>query len=195
MIHLPLTVPGQRIGLFGGSFNPPHEGHLHVAETALKALELDRIWWLVSPQNPLKSTQQMARYEERLEAVRRQVRHPHMAVVELERVLGTRYTAELIRSAQHHYPKIHFIWIMGADNLAGFHRWKAWRALAERVPIAVIDRAPHLYRAVCGPAALALAPYRMRGRKARLLADQAPPAWGIIMAPRHPASSTALRKE
>lgn len=135
---LPLALPGMKIGLFGGSFDPAHEGHSHVAETALKRLQLDRIWWLVTPQNPLKA--KSSSLKKRLASARRQARGPKMVVTDLEAKLGCRYTYETLRQLSSLYPGVRFTLVMGADNLANFRRWKRWEEVAEAVPIAIVSR-------------------------------------------------------
>lgn len=163
--------PGMRVGLFGGSFNPPHEGHAQVAETALRELGLDRIIWLVSPQNPLKG-ERPAPLAERLAAVRRFARGPKMIVSDAEARLGARYTFETLQKLKRRFPKVQFVWIMGSDNLTGFHRWKNWRGIARSAPIVVAPRPGSTVRS--SPAARALKVRRLHG-------------------PLNDASSTALR--
>ena len=145
---LPPTTAGMVVGLFGGSFNPPHAGHAHVAATALKRLHLDRIWWLVSPGNPLKDVHALPPVAERLAAVRRLARHPRAVVTDLEARLGTRYTVDLVRRLVSLRPGVRFVLVIGADNWAGFHRWGGWRDIARLVPIAVVDRPGATFRVV-----------------------------------------------
>jgi nicotinate-nucleotide adenylyltransferase len=159
-----------KIGLFGGSFDPAHEGHAHVAETALKRLRLDRVWWLVSPQNPLKP--KASAIAERIASARRQARGPKMIVTDLERRLGCAYTYQTLRALKRLYPGVHFTLIMGADNLAQFRKWRNWREVAAAVPVAIVSR----------PEA---------GPRLRLAA---PRCWTYLNARHHPQSSTALRK-
>src|SRR5690242_6168706 len=137
----PPPSPGTKIGLFGGSFNPPHAAHRAASLLALKRLGLDRVWWLVTPGNPLKNLHDLQPLEVRLQAARRLSCHPRITVTALEAISGTRYSFETVRWLQNRYPGVHFVWLMGADNLANFHHWRNWQALATRVPIAVIDRA------------------------------------------------------
>lgn len=166
---LPRAYPGMRIGLFGGSFDPAHEGHAHVAETALKRLKLDRVWWLVSPQNPLKP--QSGQYAARLRSAQRQAGGGRMVVTDLERRLGCAYTYETLRALKRLYPGVRFVLVMGADNLANFRKWRNWREVAEAVPVAVVSRPG------TGPGP------RMR----------APRHWTHLPARHHKQSSTALR--
>jgi nicotinate-nucleotide adenylyltransferase len=134
------VAPGLRIGLLGGSFNPAHEGHLYVSEIALKRLGLDYVWWLVSPQNPLKSTAGMAALPERVRRARIVARHPRIVVTDIERGLGTRYSFDTLRALKRRFPQVEFTWLMGSDNLASFRRWHRWADLAALLPIAVIQR-------------------------------------------------------
>jgi nicotinate-nucleotide adenylyltransferase len=193
MIRLPPHAPGMRIGLFGGSFNPPHEGHLHVGRMALTRLRLDRLWWLVTPGNPLKERHGLASLEERLAAARRLARHPRIAVTDVEAQLGVRYTIDTIRQLRARCPNVRFVWIMGADSLANFHRWGNWREIAGLVPMAVIDRPGLTLKAARAPAAQALDAFRIPERAAATLASRKPPAWVFLHGPRSDLSSTAIR--
>lgn len=191
---LPPTSPGLRVGLFGGSFNPPHEGHRLVAETALRRLGLDQVWWIVTPGNPLKETAGLPSQAERMKLCRDLVgRDPRMEITGIESAIGTRYTEETIRFLRLRCPQVRFVWLMGADNLAGFHRWKNWRDIAANVPIAVIDRPGSTMRAVSSPAARLLMSRRIDESDARLLAARGGPAWVFLHGRRSQASSTALR--
>lgn len=188
-------VQGSRcIGLLGGSFNPAHAGHRHISLEALKRLDLDEIWWLVSPQNPLKPASELADYAMRLASAERMGQHPRVRVLDVEATHGLYYTIETLRHLQSHYPAHRFVWLMGADNLAHFHRWKCWREIAARVPIAVLDRAPYALRALHGRFARAYATARILPSKARKLAVSHSPAWVFLTIPRHPMSATQLRK-
>jgi nicotinate-nucleotide adenylyltransferase len=182
-----------RIGLLGGSFNPPHAAHRAISLFAMKRLKLDRVWWLVSPGNPLKDHNGLRDLDERAEAARRIANDPRIEVTCLEAVIGTRYTVDTITYLRRRCSGLRFVWIMGADNLAQFHRWEHWRRIASEVPIAVIDRPPQSFRALAAPAARALAPYRMPEKDAGLLATRRAPAWVFLTGMKLNLSSTRLR--
>jgi len=184
-----------RIGLFGGTFDPPHRAHLAASLLALKRLKLDRIWWLVTPGNPLKDTRGLAPLANRMAAARRLAHHPRIEISGFEAALGVHYTYETISYLVSRCPHVRFVWIMGADNLRSFHRWQKWREIARLVPIAVIDRlGPSLYSAA-GVAGQAFAQARIRDSSAGSLADRRPPAWVFLHGLKSPLSSTALRAE
>ena len=185
---------GMRVGLFGGSFNPAHDGHAHVAETALARLGLDRVIWLVSPQNPLKSARGMAPLEARLRSARRFARGPAMIVSDAESRLGSRYTLDTVRLLQARFPGVRFVWIMGADNLASFHRWRGWAQLMRTLPVAVVARPGTLLYSRFAPAARRFAHARLRQGAGLRLAGSRPPAWIYLTGPLNSASSTALRR-
>lgn len=184
-----------RVGLLGGSFNPAHAGHRHLSLQALRRLGLDAVWWLVSPQNPLKPTRGMAPFSERFSQARLAARHPRIFVSQIEQTLETSFTAETLSHLRHRFPNIDFVWLMGADNLAQFHQWFAWRALAAHVPIAVLARPGHVQRGLSSVAANHLGRFRLPERRARALATTAPPAWVFLHTPLHPASATRIRAE
>ncbi len=184
---------GGRIGLLGGSFNPAHEGHHHISLIALRRLELDAILWLVSPQNPLKSTDDLAPLATRLERARPFATDPRIFVTALEQALGTLYTVDTIAALQRAFPKARFVWLMGSDNLAQFHRWRRWKTIARRVPIAVIARPKFTMAALSSAAARYLQPSRIDPRAAPELVRQTPPAWVFLEERLDPASSTAVR--
>jgi nicotinate-nucleotide adenylyltransferase len=189
----PAAYPGEVIGLYGGTFDPAHDGHAHVAETALKRLGASRIWWLVSPQNPLKS-RQADQLAARVASARAQARRWRMRVTTIETLLGSRYTIDTVTALQRRYPGVRFIWIMGADSLADFPRWGRWREIARRVAILIISRpgvglAPRL----SGPFARQFARARRRADEAASLTRAEPPVWCFLPARLHAVSSTALR--
>ncbi|MFA5539328.1 MAG: nicotinate-nucleotide adenylyltransferase [Gemmobacter sp.] len=188
---LPLARPGMSVGLLGGSFDPPHDGHLHATREALRRFGLDRVWWLVSPGNPLKP-QGPAPLAVRLAAARALAAHPRIHVTDIEARIGTRYTAATLRRLMALYPGVRFVWLMGADNLAQFHLWDNWRWILRNVPVGVLAR-PGSEGARLAPAARAFARARLRPGAARLLPRASPPAWCMVDIPLNPASSTAIR--
>ncbi len=182
-----------RVGLFGGSFNPAHGGHAHVARTSMARLELDRVWWLVSPQNPLKDKTDTDALAQRMALTRRHADAPGFVVTDLESRLGARYTIDSLTAIVGRWPRVRFVWIMGADNLASFHLWRGWREIMALVPIAVVARPGAALAARFSPAAEAFARRRLPEEYAGWLADARPPAWIYLTAPLDPRSSTALR--
>ncbi|MCR8725841.1 nicotinate-nucleotide adenylyltransferase [Frigidibacter sp. ROC022] len=190
--HLPKARPGELIGLLGGSFDPAHHGHLHISREALKRFRLDRIWWLVSPGNPLKP-EGPAALDRRLAAARAVARDPRITVTDVETRLGTRYTAATLEQLFRLYPQTRFIWLMGADNLAQFHRWDRWDWIMRHIPVGVIARPDGRLAARMSPAAARFRPARRREPAAEILALSAPPAWCLINVPMTDASSTAIR--
>ena len=190
---IPLYTNGMRIGLLGGSFNPPHVAHRAISLFAIKRLKLDRVWWLVTPGNPLKDQGGLHDLNARSEAARKMANDPRIDVSCLESVIGTRYTVDTIGYLRRRASGLRFVWIMGADNLAQFHRWQNWRRIASEVPIAVIDRPPQSFRALAAPAAQALRRYRLPENQAVRLADQRAPAWVFLTGMKLNLSSTGLR--
>jgi len=188
----PVAGTGQTVGLLGGSFDPPHKGHAHLTREALKRLALDRVWWLVSPANPLKRTAP-APSAARLAACRRVIDHPRVAVTDIEARLGTRATIDTLRALIHRYPRLRFVWLMGADNLASFHRWDSWEEIMALVPVAVLARPGQRMAALNSRAARQFAHARLPASAAPILARTAPPAWIWIDMPMRRESSTALR--
>jgi nicotinate-nucleotide adenylyltransferase len=191
----PPTAPRPRplrVGLLGGSFNPAHAGHLHVSVAALSRLALDQVWWLVSPQNPLKPVAGMAPLAERLAQARRLVHHPRIRVLDLESRLGTRYSIDTLRRLAGR-PGLRIVWLIGADNLAQLPRWHRWRDLVRTAPVAVFERAPYSYAALAGKASRSFATERLADDRLPELAVTPPPAWAFIRLRAHPASSTAIR--
>jgi nicotinate-nucleotide adenylyltransferase len=182
-----------KIGLFGGTFDPPHAAHRAACLLAMRRLGLDRIWWMVTPGNPLKDTRDLAPLAARIAAAKVLAQHPRIDVTGVEAELRTRYTRDTIAALVKRCPGVHFVWIMGADNLRGFHRWQQWRDIARLVPIAVVDRVgPSLY-ASASPAAQALARFRIPEAAAGTLPGRRPPAWVFLHGLKSPLSSTALR--
>ncbi len=193
-LRLPPHAPGLRVGLFGGSFNPAHDGHRLASLTALRRLQLDRVWWLVTPGNPLKDNAALPPLGERIAEARRVADHARIHVTGVEAGLRTRYTADTLRALKLRCPGVRFVWIMGSDNLAGFHRWNEWRAIARMMPIAVIDRPGSTHRSIASPAANWLSRWRLAESAAAALPDLEPPAWVFLHGRRSELSSTYLRQ-
>lgn len=184
----------RKIGLLGGSFNPAHEGHVHISRLALHRLGLDELWWLVSPQNPLKSSEGMARLEARVEGAKAVAEgDERIRVTDIESKLNTRYTVDTLAALQAKYPDHAFVWVIGADNLCQIHRWKGWREIFHRVPIAVFPRAPYSLRALGSRAARRFSRVRVPTARASRLALMMPPAWVFLRAPLHGQSSSRIR--
>jgi nicotinate-nucleotide adenylyltransferase len=186
-------LPGMRVGLFGGSFNPAHDGHAHVAETALRRLGLDRVIWLVSPQNPLKSSAETASLKKRMKSARAQARGPGMIVSDAETRIGSQYTIDTLRVLKARFPGVKFVWMMGGDNLSSLHLWRGWAQLMREVPVAVIARPGAEVKSRSSVAARRFAFARLPSRAAATLAGRRPPAWLYLRAPLNYASSTKLR--
>ena len=193
-LRLPPFYPGMRIGLFGGSFDPPHRGHLEVSLVALRALRLHQVWWLVSPRNPLKQNAPSSDLHRRIAAARALARHPRIKVTGVEAALGTRYTAETLALLLPRLRGVSSVWMMGADNLVSFHRWRDWRGIAAALPMAVFSRPGLSAAAVAAPAARALWRARHDAADAPILAAMPPPAWVFLASPHVDLSSTALRR-
>ena len=188
-----LPGPGQRIGLLGGSFNPAHLGHRQISREALRRLGLDQIWWLVSRQNPLKSSSETAPLDRRLAAARSAAKDPRIRIAALETALGTVYTADTLAALTRRFPRVGFVWLMGADNLVQVSDWRDWPEIFETVTVAVFDRAPYSLRALAATAARRYARYRLAESAARTLAARTPPAWVFIHHRLSPRSSSRLR--
>ncbi|HEY3950019.1 nicotinate-nucleotide adenylyltransferase [Phenylobacterium sp.] len=186
--------PGMRVGLYGGSFNPAHEGHAHVAETARKRLRLDRVIWLVSPQNPLKARHETADLADRMAGARSFARGRDMIITDVEGRLGSAYTIDTVRALKARFPGVKFVWIMGADSLAGFHRWRGWTQIMREVPVAVVSRPWIALKSRFSPAARRFARFRIPSMAAATLPGTKPPAWVFLRGPLNFQSSTALRE-
>ena len=193
LTRLPAFAPGMRIGLFGGSFDPPHRGHLAVSLVALRALALDQVWWLVSPHNPLKPHAPSGDLADRVAAARRLARHPRIRVTAVEASLGTTYTAETLRKLAPRLSRVDLVWMMGADNLIQFNRWRDWQTIAASIPIAVFNRPGLALKALSSPAARALSGVRVPERFAREIVGRKPPAFVFLWSPQIPLSSSELR--
>lgn len=193
-VRTPLVVAGQRIGIMGGSFNPPHLGHLIVAHTALRRLKLDQLWWVVTPGNPLKSHDGLPPQSERIALCLNLATDPKMKVTGYEAGLGSPYTAVTVGYLVHRYPGAHFVWVMGADNLAGFHRWQDWEGIARSMPFAVVDRPRWRLKAMASPAAHALCNRRIPERLGASIIGSKLPRWTFLTSRLSDLSSTALRR-
>ncbi len=193
MLKPPPFSEGQRIGLYGGSFNPAHAGHLAVAKSAIRRLGLHKVWWLVSPQNPLKDADDTADYAKRLAETRALARHPRMDVTDIEQQAGSTCTADTLDAMQPLLRRGRFVWIMGADSFAELHRWRHWQTIPETVPLCVFDRPGYGLKALSCPAATRYADARIDAPAVASLPDYAAPAWSFVSWPLRPESSTAIR--
>jgi nicotinate-nucleotide adenylyltransferase len=185
---------GMKVGLYGGSFNPAHDGHAHVAETAKRRLGLDRVIWLVSPQNPLKSSRETADLDARIAGAKALTQGIGMIVVGAETKLGSTYTIDTIRSLKARFPGVHFVWIMGADSLASFHRWKGWTQIMREVPVAVVSRPWISLKSRFSSATRRFARFRRPSHAAMGLPGSSTPAWVFLFGRFNFQSSTALRE-
>lgn len=188
----PKAYAGQVIGLLGGSFDPAHEGHVHITLEAMKRFGLTHVWWLVSPGNPLKK-RGPAPLAQRMDHARALMRHPRVIVTDIEAHLASAITAETIATLQARYPGVRFVWLMGADNLAEFHLWRDWQDIVARVPIGVLARPGDRISARMSPTARIFRKYRVGSRESRLLGRSVPPAWCFVNVPMVDHSSTAIR--
>ncbi len=190
---LPYVARGQKIGLLGGSFDPPHAGHVHITTEALKRFGLDQVWWLVSPGNPLKD-RGPAKLERRMAAAQKIMGHPRVHICDFESQVGTRYTAETIAVLQDKCPQADFVWLMGADNLAQFHLWRDWQDIMARVPVGVLARPGDRIEARTAKAAQVFRRARLHPRHSQQLSRAQAPAWAFANVPMRKISSTELRK-
>ncbi len=182
-----------RVGVLGGSFNPAHAGHRHVAKTALRRLRLDQVWLMVSPGNPLKPAAGMAPFAQRLASARRIADGRRVIATAIESDLGQRYTANTLRALRSRFPRVRFVWLMGADNLAGLPTWRRWMDIARTMPFAVLPRPTYNHRALAGQAAQRLRSAMQPALASPVLADRAAPAWSFLPGPQNAISATALR--
>ena len=185
----------RRIGLLGGSFNPAHEGHRDLSLAALAYLDLDEVWWLVSPQNPLKPADGMASFAERMASARAMAHHPRIRVTDIEQRLGTRYTADTLRKLVMRFPSYRFVWLMGADNLAQIASWRDWTKIFHLTPIAVFDRPTYTNKALNSLAARRFRRSRRREAALKTLAATPAPAWVFVHHRLNPISATQIRAE
>ena len=188
-----LPPPGARIGLLGGSFNPAHAGHRQISLEALKRLGLDEVWWLVSPQNPLKPVAGMVPLESRLARARALACHPRIRVTGIEDLLACHYTADTLSTLTRSFPRVRFVWLMGADNLMQLTKWKDWPEIFHIVAVAVFDRPSYSLRAIAARAARRFARYRLDEDRARGLAGHVPPAWVFVHSRLSTLSATQIR--
>ena len=189
---MPLATQGLRIGLLGGSFDPPHSGHMHISKWAIKEFNLDRIWWLVSPGNPLKQDAP-ADLDRRLSACNKLVNHPKIIVTDLERVFNTRYTAQTLISLKSQYRGVRFVWLMGADNLAEFHKWDRWQDIMHMLPVGVMARPNQQLAANCSPAARIFRESRLSAQSSNALPFKEAPSWSLLTGPMDDESSSKIR--
>jgi nicotinate-nucleotide adenylyltransferase len=192
--RLPRHGRGMCIGLMGGSFNPPHDGHRMLSLTAMKRLGLDRVWWLVTPGNPLKDNRNLPPLADRIRLCQAIANHPRIDISDAEATMDIRYTHDTVSRLKRMCPGVRFVWLMGADNLAGFHRWQNWRGIVSTFPFAVIDRPGSTLKAMRARAATVLAGFRLHEAHARALAQTRPPAWLFLHGRRSVLSSTLLRQ-
>ena len=188
----PIAIPGQRIGLLGGSFDPPHRGHMHISRWALRTLRLDRIWWLVSPGNPLKPHGPAA-LAARMAACQGVIDHPRVEATDIEGRLGSRYTADTLASLSRRFAGVRFVWLMGADNLVTFHHWERWQEILANYPIGVLARPGEQLHAGLSPAARRFRRWRLPEAAAPALGTGPVPRWVLLTGPMSPVSSSVLR--
>jgi len=196
LAHLkaPVAASGMRIGLLGGSFDPAHDAHRQISLAALKRLELDQVWWLVTPGNPLKDVSKLPPLSQRVAAAERVADHPRIEVTGFDGGTGTGYTIDLLKALRRRFPDIHFVWLMGADNLVDFHHWKSWPEIFSMMPIAVLDRPGYRLKAMATPAAKRFSEYYVDETDAAGLSLLEPPAWTILSHRLSGLSSTAIRE-
>ena len=192
MHGFPSVEPGLTIGLLGGSFDPPHEGHVHITKLALKIFNLSKIWWLVCPENPIKSVTP-SDVNSRFLASKIIMKHPSVVITDLERKLKTKYTFQTLIKLKKLYPSTKFVWLMGADNLINFHHWKNWDWIMKNIPIGVMARPRDQIKAGLSPAAIRFSKYRLPREKSLLLPYLSPPVWTLVTGSMKNISSTKLR--
>lgn len=197
MISIP-TWGDQRnikVGILGGSFNPVHSGHLQLARRAFTILQLDQVWLMVSPGNPLKTGKEMASFSERFQGVQKCVDGRHIIATDIESRLHTRYSYDTLKKLYQRFPNCKFVWLMGADGLSQMAFWSRWQKILRLVPIAIFPRPPYIYKALNGKAAQWARSYRLSSQKASVLASYKPPAWVFVPSPENKISATALRAQ
>lgn len=191
----PENWAGQKIGLLGGSFNPAHSGHVYISTIAKEALGLDAIWWMVSPQNPLKSVDGMGDYQQRLSAAQKVAQLPYIHVTDIEAQIGTNLTYQTLENLTKTFAKTNFVWLMGADNLLNFHKWNEWERIINRVPLAVFARTAYSEKARTSKAACLYHDYQLQEDKFTDLPNLTAPAWAFIACDPYDASATELREQ
>ena len=184
---------GKRIGLLGGSFNPAHKGHLHITRGALSRLNLDEVWWMVSPQNPLKSTNDMNDFNSRKTSAESIADDPRIVVTEIELELGTLFTVDTLQALRKKFPEHRFVWLMGADNLRQIPKWKGWRQIFRMVPIAIFPRPAYSGRALAGKASRRFKRFRVKSTRGPRLPNMRPPAWIFLRTKPDTTSATRIR--
>lgn len=192
-VKVPSVAPGLRIGVMGGTFNPPHQGHVLISHTAIRRLRLDQLWWVVTPGNPLKLNDGLPSLRERMSLCQHIASDRRIVITGFEEELGTPYTAVTLAFLKRRYPLVKFVWVMGADNLAGFHRWQRWRAIADMMPIAVVDRPGWRLRALSERSAANLARSFVPEYRSKCLPLMKPPVWTLLTGPLSRLSSTEIR--
>ena len=194
MQGFPSVEPGLTIGLLGGSFDPPHEGHVHITKLALKIFNLSKIWWLVCPENPIKSVIP-SDVNSRFLASKKIMKHPSVVITDLERKLKTKYTFQTLIKLKKLYPSTKFVWLMGADNLINFHHWKNWDWIMKNIPVGVLARPEEQIKAGLSRTAIKFGNYRLPKEKSIILSNYIPPVWTLSTGPMRNISSTEIRKK
>ncbi len=189
----PLVFTGQRIGVLGGSFNPPHAAHQLITSTARRRLMLDAVWWVLTPGNPLKSHNDLAQLEQRLHLCRELTCNPKIRITAFEADLPTAYTAATLAFLKKRYPAVNFVWLMGADNLATFHLWQDWQDIVHQMPMAIVDRPGWRLTSLAGRASHFMSRHYVPELEAGALASMQPPAWTFLTGPLSRLSSTEIR--
>ncbi len=190
----PFGVPGLNVGLLGGSFDPPHEGHVIITKQAIKVFNLSKLWWLISPRNPIKKITP-SEINKRLIACKKIITHPSVTITDIEKKLKSNFTAQTLFKIKRLYPGIKFVWLMGADNLVNFHHWENWDWIMKNVPIGVLARPGEQIKAGLSPAATRFRKFRIPREKSLLLPYLKPPVWTLIIGPMKAISSTNIREK
>ncbi len=194
MLGLPIATPGNVIGLLGGSFDPPHAGHVHITRQALQTFGFSKIWWLVSPGNPLKKIGPV-KFTKRYQACSSIISNPLVCITDIELRLGSKFTADTLRKLTAIYPGVRFVWLMGADNLVNFHLWDNWDWIIQNFPIGVMARPGEQIKAGLSPAAIKYRKFRIPTYHASKLSYYSAPAWSLLVGPMRDISSTKIRMQ